>query len=154
MSNQKWNSLTENQMPLGKWVLAVVKYDNKDEETIEYVRRVNNNEYSIKFDGYHVRPLSQIKFWKEEELPEVIITNDEPMATNRELAEWLAKGNGQLLIEHTATIVWAYWPEQDDLPVSQKLKIRWFNTNEWITVTKANIYNIPRVSIDCGSKKE
>ena len=145
MSNQKWNSLTESQMPLGKWVLAIVKYDNMDELTIEYVRRVSNDEYSVKFDGYHVRPISQIKFWKDEELPKTTAISNEPMATNRELAEWLAKGNGQILRDNMVWISWAYSPEKDNVPVSQDIKIRWFNTDSWIIATKKNIYTIPTV---------
>lgn len=64
--------------------------------------------------------------------------------TNRQLAEWLAKGNG----EHSygegkndpAFTYWSYDAEEMNLPVEEEVVIRPWGSDEWIEPT-VDIYN-------------
>ena len=52
-------------------------------------------------------------------------------ATNRELARWLANGNGELIEPHRITSTFSYCPGEDNTPVLNHYQIRKWNDTEW-----------------------
>ena len=142
MGYKIWNDVKITPIPTDRWVLALVNLPPFDDETLQYIKVNNKETYYTKEDVKVLHPITQVKFWKEETLPKAIM-KDEPFVTNKELAEWLAKGDGQLLRDNMIWMSWAYSPEKDNVPVSQDLNIRWFNTSKWLKPTKKNIYCLP-----------
>ena len=69
--------------------------------------------------------------------PAEIQDKDTPM-TNLQLAEWLAKGNGQYRLkgESTEGSFWMVYEDEEDLAVDSAL-IRPWGTDEWIKPTVA-----------------
>lgn len=57
--------------------------------------------------------------------------------TNKELSEWCAKGNGQVLCVSSANVhtFYSYQKELDDYPVTQDILIRKFGDKEWVEPT-------------------
>ena len=100
--------------------------------------------YYTKEDVKVLHPITQIKFWKEETLPKAIM-KDDPFVTHKELAEWLAKGNGQIKYDYNIVSTdFEYRAEIEDAPVDgNKILIRWFNTSKWLKPTKKNMYCLP-----------
>lgn len=67
------------------------------------------------------------------------ILEDEPLMTNRQLAEWLAKGNGEYSSE-TSSLTFNYWQYSkgdEDKPVGDYYLIRHWKDTEWMKPTKA-----------------
>ena len=82
-----------------------------------------------------------------------ILEEDEPLMTNRQLAEWLAKGNGEYTYE-TSSLAFNYWQyskgNEDNKPVGGYIHIRRWKDTEWMKPTKA-IYEedcIPNTAIN------
>lgn len=56
--------------------------------------------------------------------------------TNRQLAEWIAKGNGEFTFtECFSHIDYSYNTGEEEKPISEKLRIRTWNSEEWIEPT-------------------
>lgn len=68
-----------------------------------------------------------------------ILEEDEPLMTNRQLAEWLAKGNGELSCEggQMASSDSVYYKGEEDNSVSSTTLIRRWRDTEWVRPTKA-----------------
>jgi len=68
-----------------------------------------------------------------------ILEEDEPLMTNRQLAEWLAKGNGELSCEggQMASSDSVYYKGEEDNSVSSTTLIRRWKDTEWVRPTKA-----------------
>ena len=70
-----------------------------------------------------------------------ILEEDEPLMTNRQLAEWLAKGNGEYTSDSeraiSAFIVWSYPKGEEDKIVRNDVLIRRWKDTEWSKPTKA-----------------
>lgn len=82
-----------------------------------------------------------------------ILEEDEPLMTNRQLAEWLAKGKGEYTYE-TSSLAFNYWQyskgNEDNKSVGGYIFIRRWNDTEWSRPTKA-IYEedcIPNTAIN------
>ena len=63
--------------------------------------------------------------------------NRNKLMTNRQLSEWLAKGNGEVSNGVGCTNHHAYLLSCGDDPVASKLVIRRFGSSQWITPLKA-----------------
>lgn len=59
--------------------------------------------------------------------------------TNKQLSEWLAKGNGEVLFNEKVTTHWDYNLEDELKPVQQGLMIKPFGTPVWCKVTSKSI---------------
>ena len=75
-----------------------------------------------------------------EESSEYRIKPEEPKSrrmTYRELAEWLAKGNGQYMLETNIiyNVVTAYDLPRDNVEIGKEYKIRRWGSDEWIEPT-------------------
>lgn len=68
-----------------------------------------------------------------------ILEEDEPLMTNRQLAEWLAKGNGEVSHEDDLSSFGSatYFKEDADKPVKDNILIRRWKDTEWSKPTKA-----------------
>ena len=68
--------------------------------------------------------------------------------TNRQLAEWLAKGNGDwnMTDSNYPGISYVFNSDEEDEPVDEKARVRRFGSDEWIVPTK-EIYDR-----DCAEK--
>lgn len=68
-----------------------------------------------------------------------ILEEDEPLMTRRQLAEWLAKGNGEYTYE-TSSLAFNYWQyskgNEDNKPVGGYIHIRRWKDTEWMKPTK------------------
>ena len=75
------------------------------------------------------------KLTRVEKQPTETQDKDTPM-TNLQLAEWLAKGNGQCKFrgESAEGLVWVVYEDEEDLAVDSAL-IRPWGTDEWIKPT-------------------
>ena len=75
-----------------------------------------------------------------------IKNKDKPHAendvTNRELARWLVQGNGEYCIfSGKVSTVWTYKRDEDDEIIdSLAVHIRKWDSNEWLPLTKANLW--------------
>ena len=81
-----------------------------------------------------------------------ILEEDEPLMTNRQLAEWLAKGNGECSYKDSkqAFYSWPYSKDNEDKPFEDNILIRRWRDTEWSKPTKA-IYEedcIPNTAIN------
>lgn len=81
-----------------------------------------------------------------------ILEEDEPLMTNRQLAEWLAKGNGEFFCEggQISSSNFVYYKEEGDNSVSASTLIRRWRDTEWSKPTRA-IYEedcIPNTAIN------
>lgn len=144
MSNKIWNDVKITPIPTDRWVLALVNLPPFDDQTLQYIKVNNKETYYTKEDVKVLHPITQIKFWKEETLPKAIM-KDDPFVTHKELAEWLAKGNGQIKYDYNIVSTdFEYRAEIEDAPVDgNKILIRWFNTSKWLKPTKKNMYCLP-----------
>ena len=82
----------------------------------------------------------------------ILFEEAEPLMTNRQLAEWLAKGNGEYSYE-TSSLTFNYWQYSkgdEDKPVGDYFRIRRWRDTEWSKPIKA-IYEedcIPNTAIN------
>lgn len=82
-----------------------------------------------------------------------ILEEDEPLMTNRQLAEWLAKGNGEMTLENNDSYIYTekvHFKGDADKPVRDDVIIRRWRDTEWSKPTKA-IYEedcIPNTAIN------
>lgn len=143
MGNKIWNDVKITPIPIDRWVLALVNLPPFDDETLQYIKVNNKETYYTKEDVKVLHPITQVKYWKEVELPKTL-REDDPIVTNRELAEWLAKANGQILFNYNSVGTdHVYKLEIENNPVDDKILIRWFNTQKWLKPTRKNIYTLP-----------
>ena len=66
------------------------------------------------------------------EIPEVVCRR----ATNREIAKWLAEGNGEVKYENTVFPNWNYWYNQENCIVKNSLYARKWCDKEWHEPTR------------------
>ena len=68
-----------------------------------------------------------------------ILEEDEPLMTNRQLSEWLAKGKGEYSREEiSAAISKREYPKvEEDVPVRDDILIRHWGDSEWSKPTRA-----------------
>lgn len=68
-----------------------------------------------------------------------ILEEDEPLMAHRQLAEWLAKGNGECTYTDTKRVFysWVYSKGDEDKPVEDYFLIRRWRDTEWSQPTKA-----------------
>lgn len=67
-----------------------------------------------------------------------VIEEDEPkLMTNRQLAEWLAKGNGERKLREDEPVSNAliYYEDDENLPVGEDVVIRPWDSDEWVKPT-------------------
>ena len=67
------------------------------------------------------------------EIPEV---HESKLVTYRELARWLAKGNGEVKNETTICPNWNYWDDQENCIVKKSLSVRKWDETEWHEPTR------------------
>ena len=67
------------------------------------------------------------------EIPEV---HESKLVTYRELARWLAKGNGEVKNANTICPNWNYWDDQENKPVRDSLLVRKWDDTEWYKPTR------------------
>lgn len=68
-----------------------------------------------------------------------ILEEYEPLMTNRQLAEWLAKGNGEMTLENNDSYIYTekvHFKEDEDKPVRDDILIRRWKDTEWMKPTK------------------
>lgn len=67
------------------------------------------------------------------------VLEEEELMTNRQLAEWVAKGYGEYTHEDMdiASLAFVYYKSEEDNPVSVTTLIRRWNDTEWVKPTKA-----------------
>ena len=96
------------------------------EDTLKNV----DNEELCPFCGY---AKSSFQFFRP------ILEEDEPLMTNRQLSEWLAKGNGEFFCEggQISSSNFVYYKEEGDNSVSASTLIRRWGDTEWSKPTKA-----------------
>lgn len=70
------------------------------------------------------------------EIPEV---HESKLVTYRELARWLAKGNGEVKNENTICPNWNYWDDQENCIVRKSLSVRKWDETEWHEPTREYI---------------
>ena len=58
------------------------------------------------------------------------------LATNREIAKWLAEGNGEVKYENTVFPNWNYWYSQENCIVKNSLYARKWDDTEWHKPTR------------------
>ena len=110
---------------------------------------IDGVEYVAKSDkGYHCKgcdlynssycavPCGECVMVKVEKQPTEKEDKDDTLMTNLQLAEWLAKGNGQFKFRngHTVFSFWDVYEDEEDLPVGDIL-IRPWGTDEWVKPT-------------------
>ena len=66
-----------------------------------------------------------------------IIEEEPELMTNRQLAEWLAKGNGEHTHKNTdmSYTAYGYYKSEENDPVSDKIRIRSWDSEEWVIPT-------------------
>lgn len=78
--------------------------------------------------------------WRPEALYHIIDSSNsskETPLTNKELARWIAMGAGQVMSHlKYCGIVWSYYEGDDDEPVSDGYKVRFWNDPVWHKPTK------------------
>lgn len=91
---------------------------------------------SAKLD-YPIRCIGTIHYEICAEIPKTTSKR----ATNKELAEWCAKGNGQIhcALGFNTHSFYSYQNEDDDSLVTQDVYIRPFGTKEWVEPTLENM---------------
>lgn len=69
----------------------------------------------------------------------ILEEEDDELMTNRQLAEWLAKGNGEFSYETSSLIFncWQYSEGDEDEPVGDYFILRHWGDTEWSKPTKA-----------------
>ena len=67
------------------------------------------------------------------EIPEV---PESELVTYRELARWLAKGNGEVKNANTICPNWNYYDDQENKPVKDSLLVRKWDDTEWHKPTR------------------
>ena len=67
------------------------------------------------------------------------LLEDDELMTNRQLAEWLAKGNGECSAGNSVSVfsVYSYFSEDADKPVRYDILICRWNDTEWVKPTRA-----------------
>lgn len=96
-------------------------------------RIVSEDEYPFKRKPKECGPIIRNQFFRP------ILEEDEELMTNRQLAEWLAKGNGEYSYE-TSSLTFNYWQYSkgdEDKPVGGYFRIRRWRDTEWSKPTKA-----------------
>ena len=79
-------------------------------------------------DGFRV--ITERSAWRHcAEIPEVL-------ATNRELARWLAEGKGEVMDQDGLFTSWFYWKGKEDAPVKDSLFVRKWDDTEWHSPTR------------------
>lgn len=70
--------------------------------------------------------------------PNLYRIKEEKPVTERELAEWLSKGNGEFKIDDVHRCCYGYWYNEDEEnePVSSKILVRKWGDVEWISPTR------------------
>lgn len=58
------------------------------------------------------------------------------LVTYRELAHWLAKGNGEVKNANTICPNWNYWDDQENCIVKNSLSVRKWDDTEWHKPTR------------------
>ena len=59
--------------------------------------------------------------------------------TNRELASWLAKGNGEVKADDVVYSNWNYYNDQENNPIKDSLLVRKWDDTEWHKPTREYI---------------
>lgn len=90
---------------------------------------IGTNTYPF-VEGSHNTPL---QFFRP------ILEEDEPLMTNRQLAEWVGKGYGEYTHENggIASLALVYYKGEEDNSVSSTTLIRHWGDTEWMKPTKA-----------------
>lgn len=93
------------------------------------------------YDGKNWNPLIKniIPDWDRVKYRPVTKSVKDIFVTNKQLSEWLAKGNGEVLFNEKVTTHWDYNLEDELKPVQQGLMIRFFGTPIWCKVTSKSI---------------
>lgn len=121
----------------GKPFKAVVSDGAIDEITVDDKQRLKGNLEPITITGWNNNFWLQLynTTWKH-----VYRIEDNKDAfsrmTNRELSKWLAEGNGErYVIGDTVSNNWKYVPEVGNKPVDHYLKVRTWDSDEWVEPT-------------------
>jgi hypothetical protein len=87
---------------------------------------------------YPIRCVGNVHYAFCAEIPE---EPKQKRATNKELAEWCAKGNGQIHYAGAANVhsFYSYQNEDDDSLVTPDVYIRKFGDTEWVAPTLENM---------------
>lgn len=109
---------------------------------IEGIESVHDPETLIKVSGCNEYPFdvrdSSGALYSYQFIREVIEEEDEPkLMTNRQLTEWLAKGNGERKLREDEPVSNAliYYEDDENLPVGEDVVIRPWDSDEWVEPT-------------------
>ena len=61
---------------------------------------------------------------------------EQKKVTNRELARWVAEGNGEIKNENSVCPNWNYWVEKENKAISDRLLVRKWDETEWHKPTR------------------
>ena len=67
------------------------------------------------------------------EIPEA---PEQKPVTHRELARWVAEGNGEIKNENSVCPNWNYWVEKENKAISDRLLVRKWDETEWHKPTR------------------
>ena len=67
---------------------------------------------------------------------EIPAVTESELVTYRELAHWLAKGNGEVKNANTICPNWNYWDDQENCIVKNSLSVRKWDETEWHKPTR------------------
>ena len=75
------------------------------------------------------RVICENSSWRHcSEIPEA---HESKLVTCRELASWLAKGNGEVKDDDVVYSNWFYWKDQENNPIKDSLLVRKWDETEW-----------------------
>ena len=140
MSTMKYRDLKE--MTFKEWdgkPFRAIVIDNPEEDITGYdIKRLNGEEGAVLINGY------KNGCWMDDDCRLWIYAypmewNKKPKKrmTNRQLMEWLSKGNG-MIVKTSIGSVGTYFSVLDgnlDKPCSDEFKVRKWNSEEWIEPT-------------------
>lgn len=95
-------------------------------------RVVSEDEYPFKRKPKEGGPIIRNQFFRP-------ILEDDELMTNRQLAEWVARGNGEYTHEDMdiASLALVYYKDEEDNSVSSTTLIRRWGDTDWVKPTKA-----------------
>lgn len=126
---------TKEQIEVMKACLDGKKIQYKPKNSLDIWKNTNDPKWNWQFGDYRIQP--------EDEEPQKM--------TARQLAEWCAKGFGQVkssAMPHQRGTVVSYLEYEENLPVSDSVAIRSWGSEEWIVPT-VDIYKR-----DCEGEKQ
>ena len=83
------------------------------------------------------RVITESAAWRH--CAEIPTVTESELVTYRELAHWLAKGNGEVKNANTICPNWNYWDDQENCIVKNSIYVRKWDETEWHKPTREYI---------------